>query len=78
MAIPQQELPNHDRFGLLPRREPKQVEALKVYKPDPVCACGCGKKVEVVEYRTHEGEAVASESCFMRIAYAEGWLKRVG
>lgn len=49
-------------------------ESPELYKPDPKCACGCGEKVEVVELRTHEGEAVASEACFLRIAYKEKWL----
>jgi hypothetical protein len=57
-------------------RSPEPV--YPIYRPDPVCECGCNQSIEVVEYRTHEGEPVASESCFMRIAYREGWLKRVG
>lgn len=45
-----------------------------VYKPDPVCKCGCNKAIGVIELRTHEGEPVASEACFLRIAYKEKWL----
>jgi len=45
-----------------------------MYRPDPLCGCGCGERIAVVEYRTHEGEPVASEACFMRIAYQEGWI----
>lgn len=45
-----------------------------IYKPDPICGCGCGRTIELVEYRTFEGEPLYDESCFMRIAYKEKWI----
>ena len=52
--------------------------AYPLIRPDPLCGCGCGERIAVVELQTHEGEPIASEACFMRIAYQEGWLRRVG
>ena len=56
----------------------RYTEPTVPFKPDTRCQCGCNEVIGVVELRTHEGEPVASEACFLRIAYNEGWLKRVG
>lgn len=48
-----------------------------MYKPTTRCLCGCEEVIDVIELRTHEGEPVASEACFLRIAYNEGWLRKV-
>ncbi|MDG0791960.1 hypothetical protein OMP38_14670 [Cohnella ginsengisoli] len=48
----------------------------KLVELDPICKCGCNRKIQVKEFRTHEGEWVYEESCFMRIAYSEGWIQK--
>lgn len=52
----------------------RYTEPEVMYKPEPICQCGCNEVIGVIELRTHDGEPVASEACFMRIAYKEGWL----
>lgn len=75
MSVSQRELPEHTRFGINPEFERFNAPIEFVfYKPAPFCSCGCGKRVEVIELRTHEGDPIESEACFMRIAYQEGWI----
>lgn len=41
MAKPWTELPNHDRFGFLPYREPTAYNPHKLGE----CGCGCGEPI---------------------------------
>ena len=41
MAKPLQQLPNHDRFGLIPYREPVDAEPHTL----GICGCGCGESI---------------------------------
>lgn len=75
MSIRQTDLPEHTRFGFT-IRDPKPEVEENQYKPDPVCQCGCGKTIETVEFRTHEDEPLASEACWTRISYKEGWIRK--
>ena len=47
-----------------------------VYKPDPVCGCGC-QQIATTGY-SYDGERFASKDCVIRMMISEGWLKEVG
>lgn len=73
MAKPLTEIENP---MILDRPVYRSPENVVIYKPDPVCQCGCGKTIENVEFRTHEDEPLASEACWTRISYKEGYIRK--
>lgn len=57
-----------------PYRSPEPV--IPLYKPDPVCGCGCGKTV--IDGYKYDDEYFYSDACVIRMMLNEGWLKKVG
>lgn len=60
-----------------PERSWGRVNLTPPKQDDPICNCGCGRTIQVVELRTHEDEPVYEENCYLRIAFKEGWLRKV-